>query len=306
MSATDEMSAAASEATPLSDTMLVMDVANSIGHDPALADDPEALRALYRRQGLELSDAVLTDGIAAYRDRRFVYKPPRRGLKVTLARAYVARRLWLPTTWAATLMLAIVLGGYFLIYKPYRDSQIEQGRVELAQTMPAEMDALYNTIFEETKVQQAASDAANLRDRGKRAAEAGDRAGAEAAIAELTSIRDALRAEYRLTVVDKPGSKWGFWTFPEDNNQETNYYIVVEARDANGQVLSLPIRNEPTGKTETVAVWGLRVPEEIYRAVEADKNDDGTIEHNLVGVKQFGFLDPDYVVEVLGGAVTRW
>lgn len=286
--------------------MLVMDVADSIGHDPALADDPAAIRAAYRRQGIELSDETVAEGIAAYRDRRFFYRPRKSGLAAALARLYVWRNRWLPVTWAITLMLVIGLGGYLLAYKPYRDAQLANAQLELSQTLPAQMDALYNTIFEETKVQQAASEAAGLRARGKAAAEQGDRAGAEAAIADLTAIRDTLRMEYRLTVVDRAGTKWGFWTFPEDNNQETNYYVVVEAHDADGKLVSVPTRDEPTGKVETVAAWGLRVPEEIYRAVEADKGDDGTIEHNLVGVKQFGFLDPDYVVATLGGAVTRW
>ena len=50
----------------------------------------------------------------------------------------------------------------------------------------------------------------------------------------------------------------------------------------------------------------MRVPEEVYRAVEADKQDDGIIQRNVVGLKQYGFLDVDYPVPVLGGAVTRW
>jgi hypothetical protein len=53
-------------------------------------------------------------------------------------------------------------------------------------------------------------------------------------------------------------------------------------------------------------MWAIRVPEEVYRAVEADKGDDGVIQHNLVGVKEFGFLQPDYLVTVMGGALTRW
>jgi hypothetical protein len=44
----------------------------------------------------------------------------------------------------------------------------------------------------------------------------------------------------------------------------------------------------------------------VYRAVEADKRDDGIIQRNVAGIKQFGFLEPDYLVQVLGGAVTRW
>ena len=128
----------------------------------------------------------------------------------------------------------------------------------------------------------------------------------EQAIADLTGIRDTLRQEYQLRVVSRDGIKSGFWTFPEINTDATNYYVVVEAIDSNGTALSLPILNEENNKTETVNIWGIRVPESVYRAVEADKRDDGIIQRNVVGIKQFGYLDTDYLIQVLGGAVTRW
>jgi hypothetical protein len=203
-------------------------------------------------------------------------------------------------------MLVIGLGGYFLVWKPYREAQAEQIRIELAEQLPAQMDALYQTIFEETKVQQAANDAADIRDRGKIAATEGNRTAAEQAIADLTQIRDTLRQEYQLQIVSRDGVKSGFWTFPEINTEATNYYVVVEAVDAHGSKLTLPVRNEEDGKTESVDIWGIRVPESVYRSVEADKRDDGIIQRNIAGIKQFGFLEPDYLVQVLGGAVTRW
>lgn len=308
MSAIDDMSASAAEsqAAPLSDIMLAMDVADSLRHDPSLADDPVRLLALYARQGIGLSEAAAAEGIAAWRGKRFAYLPAPPGFALTLARLYVWRRHWLPPAVAVGLMFLIGFGGYFLVYKPYHDSQVQQAQVELTQTMPAQMDALYETIHEETKVQQAENDALEARLHGKQAAAKGDRAGAEAAIADLTAIRDTLRLSYQLKIVDRPGVKWGFWTFPEDNSEATNYYLVVEARDPNDVALALPIRSEQTGIVETVAMWGIRVPEEVYRAVEADKTDNGTIQHTLMGIKDFGFLEPDYTVQVLGGTVTRW
>jgi hypothetical protein len=306
VNATDEMSAAAEDAAPFSEMMLIMDLADTIEHDPTLADDPTRLRAAYAGEGLAVPDNLLAAGIEAFRQRRFAHVQPPGGAAVTLARLYVGRRRWLPAVRALTLMFLISFGGYFFVYKPFRDGQLEQARIELAQTMPAQMDALYSAIFDETKVQQAANDAGALRDRGKAAAQKGDRAGAEAAISAMTALRDTLRAEYQLTIVDRPGAKWGFWSIPQDNTDETNYYLVVEARTPEAKVLSLPIRNEPTGKFETVAIWGIRVPEAVYRSVEADKSSDGIIQRPLVGVKQFGFLDVDFVVQVLGGTVTRW
>jgi hypothetical protein len=128
---------------------------------------------------------------------------------------------------------------------------------------------------------------------------------AEQAIIDLTNLRDTLRAEYQLKIVDRDG-RWGFWTFPQSNSEATNYYLVVQAVDANGRALTLPILDEETGRTERVSSWGVRVPEEVYRAVESDKDDDQVIEHNLMAIKEFGFIDPSYLVQTLGGQVTRW
>jgi hypothetical protein len=82
--------------------------------------------------------------------------------------------------------------------------------------------------------------------------------------------------------------------------------LIVQPLDGQGKPETLPVRDEETGRIDTVSVWAERVPEEVYRAVEADKTDDGVIEQNLVAVKDYGFLEPDYLVQTLGGQLTRW
>ena len=77
-------------------------------------------------------------------------------------------------------------------------------------------------------------------------------------------------------------------------------------QDADGNTLSLPILNEENGETEVVDIWGVRVPEAVYDGVAADKRDDGIIQANEVGRKSDGFLEVEYSMPVLGGAVTRW
>ncbi|WP_323016098.1 DUF6384 family protein, partial [Devosia sp.] len=168
------------------------------------------------------------------------------------------------------------------------------------------LDALYQTIYEETKVQQAVLDAEALRTRGQSYAAEGNRAAAEKAEAELVALRDRLRQDYTLRVVNRSDVQSGFWTIPDINTEATNYYIVVEALDGDGKALSLPILNEENGETEVVSIWGQRVPEAVYDAVAADKSDDGIIQVNQVGRKAYGFLDVEYTMPVLGGAVTRW
>ena len=169
------------------------------------------------------------------------------------------------------------------------------------------MDALYQTIFEETKVQQAASEAEAIRDAGKRAAAEGNRAGAEQAIADLTSIRDTLRQEYTAQVVNRAGAKSGFWTFPEINTEATNYYVVVEALDPRRQAaLSLPILNEENGQTETVTIWGVRVPERSIAPSRPTSATTASSSATSWASRNSAFSTSDYVMPVLGGAVTRW
>ena len=184
------MSAATTaEKAPLDDVMLAMDVVDTLRHNQNLvarelsAEDREKqlierLRTIYHQQGIEVTDAILKQGVAALEESRFVYTPPKPSFGVTLARLYVARKRWLPAAFALFLMLVVGLGDYFLVWAPYRAAQQEQVRIELAETLPAEMDALYQTIFEETKVTQAADNAAAIRDQGKRAAAEGNRAAA--------------------------------------------------------------------------------------------------------------------------------
>ena len=297
--------------------MLAMDVVDTLRHQQGLAVrelDTDAkeqqlidkLRGIYRQQGIEVPDAILREGVAALAQSRFTYDPPAPGFGRTLARLYVGRKRWGRPVGVVLLALLALGVGYFGVWQPYQRGQAEQARVELAEGLPAQMDALYQTIFEETKVQQGVIDAEAIRTRGKTLAAEGNRAGAEKAVADLTALRDRIRQDYTLRIVNRQGERSGFWTFPEINTDATNYYLVVEALDGDGNALSLPILNEENGETETVSVWGVRVSEAVYDAVVADKQDDGIIENNEIGRKSFGFLDVEYNVPVSGGAVTRW
>ena len=297
--------------------MLAMDVVDTLRHQQDLAVRELAgvtreqqlidkLRDIYHHQGIEVPDHILKEGVAALQESRFVYDPPAPGFGTTLARLYVGRKRWGKPVGAALLALLVLGVGYFGVWQPYQNGVTEAARIELSEGLQAQMDALYQTIFEETKVQQAVVEAEALRIRGQTLAAEGDRAGAENAVAELTALRDQLRQEYTLRVVNRSDTQSGFWTIPEVNTAATNYYIVVEALDADGNRLSLPILNEENGETEVVDIWGLRVPETVYEGVAADKRDDGIIQINEVGRKSDGFLDVEYNLPVLGGAVTRW
>jgi hypothetical protein len=309
--------ATAKAAAPLDEVMLAMDVVDTLRHRQDLVTREldgvnrekqliDKLRDLYHQQGIEVPDHILKEGVAALAESRFTYTPPAPSLGTALARLYVSRKSWGRPVLAVLGVLLVAGVGYFGIWQPYQNGQAEQARIELTEGLPAQMDSLYQTIYDETKVQQAVTEAEALVSRGKAFAAEGNRAGAEDAVQRLTDLRDLLRQQYSLRVVNREGVQTGFWSFPEINTDATNYYIVVEALDPDGNTISLPILNEENGQTETVAIWGVRVPESVYNAVSADKLDDGIIQTNLVGRKSDGFLDVQYAMPVLGGAVTQW
>ena len=312
------MSASTSNnALPLDEVMLAMDVVDTLRHRQDLVvrtldgDKREKqligkLREIYHQQGIKVPDHILKEGVSALSESRFIYTPPTSGLGVVLAKIYVARKVWGRLILGALLALIIAGAGYQFAYLPWQASQVENARIELTETLPKQMDALFDSIFEETKVQTAVSQARKIVTRGKIAAGENNRDGARAAITSLTDLRNVIRQEYSLRVVNREGVQSGFWTFPEINTEATNYYVVVEAIGADNEVMSLPIVNEEDGSVESVNLWGLRVPEEVYNLVAADKRDDGIIQRNIVGQKQYGFIEVDYVVPVLGGTVTRW
>jgi len=308
---------ATAEKAPLDEVMLAMDVVDTLRHRENLVERElsgearekqliEKLRGIYHQQGIEVTDEVLRAGVKALAESRFAYTPPKPSLTTTLARMYVSRKKWGPATLAIVLVLVVGLGGYFLAWQPFQAAQAEAARIELSEALPGQMDALYQTIYEETKVQQAVTQADALRTRGKAFATEGNRAGALQAIADMTALRDRLRTEYTLKIYSREGERSAFWREPKINTDAMNFYIIVQAMGADGKPLTLPITSEETGTTENVDIWGVRVPESTYRAVENDKRDDGIIERSTLGLKEYGFLDPDYVMAVQGGAVTKW
>ncbi|MGJ8527516.1 DUF6384 family protein [Maritalea sp.] len=307
----------ANKAAPLDEVMLAMDVVDTLRHSEKLVarelseEDrasalTERLREVYRQQGIDVPDRILQEGVAALNEARFAYSPPSGGLGYWLARLYVSRGRWGKNFLSIALAVIIVFTGYNFVYKPFVAGQsaaeIEQVQVEL----PAQMDALLAQIKSVSKVESAVISAQETLERGKAAAAASDKARAEQAIEDMTSTLAQLQAEYRLQIVNREGADTGVWTYPEVNQDVRNYYIVVEAIGSDGSVQTRNIVNEETGETEEVDQWGVRVSEVVFNGVRDDKLDDGIIQNNILGLKQFGYTDVDYVISVLGGEITQW
>ena len=319
-----ETLAAPQEPQKLDELMLAMDVVDTLRHSETIvnrelnAEQREAellgrLRDIYRGQGIEVPDRVLQEGVRALEERRFVYTPPAPGLATTLAHWWVNRQRLGKGLLAALAALGIGWGAYHVgVELPARERAeqtrvaAERARIDLTQRLPRALEQAHEDALREAQVPAARERADRLLADGKAALARESAIGAQAAIGDLEVLRADLRREYTLRIVSRPGEPSGVWRVPQRNPTGRNFYLVVEAVTPDGRVLNLPVTSEEDGRTETMARWGVRVAEDVFEQVRRDKNDDGIVQKNRLGEKRRGRLDVDYLMPVLGGAITRW
>jgi len=311
-----ETSGAAGQKPKLDEVMLAMDVVDTLRHREDLVEKElgqknrdEALKArlrqLYEGQGLEVSDHILDEGIQALRESRFVYTPPPPSFARTLAQLWV-RRTSIAKVGVVILLLVAASVGWQVWSSRSERAAKERARIELRSVLPGELSAAVEMARNEAKVASAQEAVNVLATDAQAALAAGDAMEVRAAISQLAALRNKLVQQYVLRIVSRPGERSGFFRVPEVNQNSRNYYLIVEAIAPDGKVLSMPILNEENGKVETVAKWGVRVPQNTFDAVRRDKQDDGIIENNRLGEKKRGALKPDYLMPVLGGTITKW
>ncbi|HEX6995917.1 MAG TPA: DUF6384 family protein [Gammaproteobacteria bacterium] len=300
---------AAEDQAPLDEVMLAMDVVDTLRHRERLierelgAEDrerqlKERLREIYAGQGIEVSDAVIEQGVRALRENRFVYQPAEPGLRRSLAVLYVTRDRWGKWVGAGVAAVAAVLLTYQLAIRGPALREIEE--------LPHRLEAAEQAVLDVAIVPEAEAEARSLAAEGDAALGRGDYDDAREAVAELGALRARLEQQYELRIVSRPGELSGVWRIPEDNPSAQNYYLIVEAVAPDGSVVGLPVENEETGETETVTRFGLRVDEATFNRVREDKSDDGIIQNNVVGVKRRGELEREYLVETTGATITEW
>jgi hypothetical protein len=301
----------------LDELMIAMDVVDTLRHREDLvareldeegreAELIERLRKIYHDQGIEVPDRVLMDGVKALKESRFVYTPPPAGWKRAMLTAWARRQTYGRRVGGTALALAAVAWAYyFMVARPARLAE-ERARIELAETLPKGLRAAHAEVLR-IATDEAAKDKANaLLAEGEREVRAGNRAGIAKIRGELTALRDELGREYTLTIVSRPREVTWLWRRPPGQSKAKNYYVVVEAVAPDGRRLAVPIRNEETGKIETVTKFGVRVPEAVFEAVRRDKADDGIVQKNVFGVRKRGSQQIEYQMPFEGGFITEW
>jgi hypothetical protein len=407
----------------LDQVMLAMDVVDTLRHqqdlvDHALAEDERdaalvaRIRSIYASQGIEVSDAVVREGVEALKKDRFVYVPPPDSLSLRLARIYVDRGRWSRRVLAVA---ALGLAGWLAFAVPAwleRGEQARTVRAEVAQLrtrllaagehsrglraalatvqVPPEAAAAAQPLRGQIEAELGRADQALLRANGavatglagadiaameaaaitqallpvraplaeaeqaleraqagagnlgelgalaqalqrtrailagatlaaaarsqieaidqqaEQALAAGDLALARGRIDRLAELATAVDLAYELRIVSGPDRQSGVWRHPADNPRARNHYVIVDAIGADGRPVVLPITSEEDQRVRQVSTFGVRVPQAVYDAVRADKQDNGLVDNPLLAVKRRGELEPSYRMTVAGGYITDW
>ena len=147
------MSEAAADKKPLDEVLLAMDVVDTLRHRQlTLAremDDVgrereliERLKDIYHAQGIEVPEHVIKEGVAALKERRFAYTPPKSSFSVRLAKLYVSRGRWGKPVIGVFAALAVLGSVYQFGVAGPAAAKANALQVELTQTLPDKVQSL--------------------------------------------------------------------------------------------------------------------------------------------------------------------
>ena len=288
------------EGLSLNEMLRVMDVAREMRRNRDVAeqmfrlDEVRAeIRAKLMKTASIAGDRVTESEIDAAIDQYFTslntYADPPSGMKSALAHVWV----WRKKIMAASAAIALAVGGVWYLWlspnAPLSEAvqtqkavaaEREQGsqiveQIKALTTDPAlvkQADELY------AQITQANSSAEGITQ-------------AIAAREKLATMQSDLSESYEIHVVTPTGaaSSGVVRSIP---GRKPLYYLIVEARDAKGNVIPRMIRNTVTGRIERVTRWGEEVPAEVYQRLKADKESDGILSETLFATKARGTLQP--------------
>lgn len=308
----------AKDTSKLDDVLLAMDVVDTLRHREQLvlseldAGAREAalllrLKEIYAAQGIDVPEQILKEGVNALEERRFQYAPPKPSLAVTLAKIYIARSRWMMPVMLAVIAAVSLGAAWHLGVAVPEQQRAEAARIELAETLPSEIGRLHEAVATIALEEAARLKADALKAEGERAIAAGDVKIARAARDGLALLQGDVSAAYEVRVVYGPGeARSGVFRIPKDVPGGRNYYLIVEAVDAIGALVEVPVTSEEDRRSARVTRWGQRVSEAVFQAVADDKGDDQIIQNSVIGRKSPGYLLPEYSVDTPGGAILEW
>lgn len=293
---------------PLEDVMAAMDVVDMLRHDQSIAlrelDGEgrrerllERLRNMYAAQGIDVPDHVLAEGIDALEQERFQYTPVNPSWKTKVARLWIGRSAWGKPVMLTMLVAVLAVSFYFFFHVlPERSMRA---------SLPSEISASVTKISSSAKNPELAVRANTLASNAQQAMLDDNYDKAQSILQDMQLLQKQIGQEYAIRVISRANENSGVFRNPPGQTVR-NYYLIVEAVDANNDPVALTIINQENNKAVVKKTWGLRVSEETFYKIASDKSDDGIIQNNMVGRKLAGYVAHEYSIPTTGATITEW
>ena len=293
---------------PLEDVMAAMDVVDMLRHDQSIAQREldgegrrerllERLRNMYAAQGIEVPDHVLVEGIDALEQERFQYTPVKPSWKTKLARLWVSRSSWGKPVMLIMLAAVLAVSFYFFFYvMPERSMRAN---------LPVDLSRSVAQISSTAKNPQLVVQAKALALNAQQAMSNNNYSKAQSILQKMQLLQQQISQEYAIRVISRSNENSGVFRNPPGQTTR-NYYLIVEAVNADNEPVELTIINQENNKAVRKKTWGLRVNEATFYKIASDKSDDGIIQNNMVGRKLAGYVAHEYSIPTTGATITEW
>ena len=277
----------------------IMDVATTFRKERALVEQQlniheikaklrERLLEAARVSGDPVTEAEVDAAVEQYYDRLHEFAEPKQGWRTWVAHVWVRRRTIFRLAAAAAIGAAILWSMFWggLLPGARRDAMIAGERLSAVEKAVAAVDAVALDAAAKEKAAAALATA-------KAAAESRDFNQIEKVLAEVDALAATLMQDYTLRIVSnekKPSAVERVFT-DETGSRTSGYYVFVEARDARGALVRVPVLNRETGKPVLASRWAEQVPEDVFERLRQDKQADGVLDETLFGTKARGAQD---------------
>lgn len=294
----------------LNEMLRVMDVAREMRNDREMAervlargDARAALREKLKRSaeisGDRVTEAEIDAAIDTYFADRHRYEEPKFSLDLLIAHLWVRRGVVL-SLFAGCLILVGTVWGLFL--SPFAPLSPTRNAERAAATAQAETAQLVEQIRTASLAPDAVAKAERLAAEIK-AAGSRDPTTAIAAQETLRQLHQTLLESYQLRIArDSDGANLVVTGFRSENgDQVSGRFVLVEAVDTSGNVLTRSIRNAENGQTKNVKIWGERIPEDVFERLKTDKQADQILDETEFGIKERGRQDLQVIMQDSSG-----
>lgn len=291
-----------------------MDVVDTLRHEAGLLERdlsaPEReqqliarLREIYTAQGIDVPDQILREGVKAMDDHRFAYTPQKRGF---FSNAYIHRGRWGKPLLVLLGIVGMTWAVNFAAFEMPKKAKAKKAERALTVELPNALKDARDAGLALAKTNDIKARINALYADGIAAAKSGDYADTKNIETSLLGLNTTLRQSYNVRIVSRPRELSAVIRGADDNPDVDNYYLIVEAIDANGKALTLSIQSEENQKFIRIKKWGVRVPRVEFERVRRDKMDDQIIQNAIIGKKSRGTLDVNYSIRTSGGQIVEW